>query len=91
MGYFRDASTKFFHANAIAKHRRNLITQLTNNQGQIVTQHQEKAELIRQSFKERMGTCNFTGLTFNSASLFGPGSDLSSLIAPFNKEEIDAV
>lgn len=47
-----DASTKFFHANAIVKYRRNLITQLVNDQGDyfsiIVT---DKAALIWDSFK----------------------------------------
>jgi hypothetical protein len=86
-----DASTKFFHANATIRHRRNLITQLTNVQGQPVFQHQEKAELIWQAFRERLGSSNLNGLTFDLAALLGSSTDLSGLTAAFTKEEIDAV
>jgi hypothetical protein len=63
-----DANTKFFHANAIVKYRRNLITQLINDQGQHHFNHNDKAALIWNSFKERLGTSNFIGLLFDLPS-----------------------
>lgn len=50
-----DASTKFFHANASMRFRRNLITSLETAEGCIVTDHNAKAKLIWDSFKERLG------------------------------------
>jgi hypothetical protein len=41
-----DASTKFFHAQATIKYRRNLITQLQDENGSVVTEHGNKANLI---------------------------------------------
>lgn len=79
-----DASTKFFHAHATVKHRRNLITQLTNDSGQILFQHQEKADLIWETFKARLGTSTFIGVTFDVPSLLSTSEDLSSLIALFS-------
>ena len=57
-----DASTHFFHAHATMKYRRNLITYLANDNGDLVYDHESKAKLLWQSFKERSGTSNFTGI-----------------------------
>ena len=73
------------------KYRRNLITQLLNAQGQQLFNHDEKASLIWESFKERLGTSNFTGMNFDLPSLFGITIDLGSLIAHFTHNEIDTV
>ena len=50
-----DAGTKFFHANATIRHRRNIITKLATNEGDVHTSHASKVLVIRQSFKQRMG------------------------------------
>jgi hypothetical protein len=86
-----DANTKFFHSHATVKFRRNLITQLINEQGQVVSDHTEKATLIWESFKERLGTSNFTNLSFDMPTLLDNSVDLSSLIQPFTHDEIDVV
>jgi len=59
--------------------------------GHELVNHSDKAELIWQSFKERLGTTNFTGLRFDLSSFFNHTIDLSPLIEPFRKEEVDAV
>jgi hypothetical protein len=84
-----DASTKFFHANATIRYRRNLITSLENSEGQVVTDHNAKAELIWNSFKEWLGVSSFTSINFNLPVLIMADIDLSSLVSPFLKEEID--
>jgi hypothetical protein len=83
-----DANTKFFHANATVKYRRNLITQLTNDQGEDLFNHEDKATLIWHSFKERLGTSNYTGTTFDLPSLLDNNVDLSSLVSPFSQDEL---
>lgn len=87
-----DASTKFFHANATMKYRRNLIATLEDTAGNSVTAHEEKAALIWDSFKERLGISTFTGIHFNLSTLLQNGQDFASLlVAPFEKQEIDSV
>lgn len=86
-----DASTKFFHANALIKFRRNLITSLEDFDSNSITEHNAKAELIWTSFKDRLGITSFQGMNFNLPTLIHANDDLSSLVAPFSKEEIDSV
>jgi len=87
----RDANTRFFHANATVKHRRSLITRLVNDQGQSLFNHEDKANLIWNSFKERLGTSNFSRVHLDLPNLLQNTVDLSSLIQPFSHEEIDAI
>jgi hypothetical protein len=86
-----DASIKFFHAHATIKYRRNLITSLQDSVGLSVSTHEEKAQLFWDSFKERLGSSSFTGITFDLPALIQGIDDLSSLVSPFGKEEIDRV
>lgn len=86
-----DASTKFFHANATIRFRRNLITQLENDAGILISDHHQKEEMIWQSFKDRLGVNGFTGILFNLDTLLQANLDLSSLVAPFSQQEIDMV
>lgn len=80
-----DASTKLFHAHATVKYRKNFITQLMDDQGNFIFDHNEKAELIWHYFKERLGTSDFTVLQYDLASHFANPPDLSSLVQPFTK------
>lgn len=86
-----DASTKFFHANATIKYRRNLITTLEGPSGQHVTTHEDKANLIWCSKKERLGVTSFNGIDFSLPTLLQNTEDLSSLLTPFDRTEIDLV
>jgi hypothetical protein len=86
-----DASTKFFDAHATVKYRRNLITSLQVSPDHYVSTHEEKAQHIWTSFKERLGISNFTGINFDLPVLLEGVDDLSSLVSPFAKEEIDNV
>ena len=81
----------FFHANATIKHRHSLITHLVNDQGQSLFNHEDKASLIWNSFKERLGTTNFSHVHLDLPNLLQNNVDLSSLIQPFSHEEIDAI
>lgn len=86
-----DANTKFFHANATLKFKRNLITVLEDDNGHTLSDHTEKANLIWSSFKERLGVSSFTCINIDLESLLSAEVDCSSLIIPFTNSEIDAV
>lgn len=86
-----DASIKFFHANATIKYRRNLITSLEDSSSTFVTTHEEKAKQIWKSFKDQLGVSSFIGISFDLTILVQNDHDLSYLVAPFEKEEINQV
>lgn len=86
-----DAGTKFFHAQATVKYRRNFIAQLLNDEGNLVVTHAEKANLIWHSFKDRLGTSSYTSLGFDIAAHFTNSPDLSQLVSPFSLSEIDLI
>ena len=48
-----DAGTKFFHANATIRHRKNLITYLEDSLGVIHLVHQDKAQILWEAYKDR--------------------------------------
>lgn len=84
-----DGSTHFFHAHAAMKFRRNLITYLFDDDGNSVYDHDSKAALLWNSFKERLGSSSFTGIQFNLSQHFSEQRDLSQLVERFSKHEID--
>jgi hypothetical protein len=86
-----DAGTKFFHANAIVKHRHNLISSLKDANGNVAISHAEKAYVLFQAFKDRLGTSQQTSMVFNLSSLIRPIGNLSELEIPFSHQEIDQV
>jgi len=86
-----DASTRFFHAQATIKHRRNFITRLDDDQGSSFYSHHEKVELILLSFKERLGKSNPSLLHFDLPTFFVNNPDLSSLVLEFSRAKVDDV
>jgi len=50
-----DAGTKLFPAHATVRHRRNTISSLLNDNNLPVSEHNKKAGLIWESFKQRLG------------------------------------
>lgn len=88
---FGDEGTKFFHANATIKHNRNLITALKDEAGIPVTDHDLKAAILWESFKERLGKSDFQQMLFDLEQYIDPVDTLGDLDEPFAKEEIDEV
>lgn len=88
---FGDECTDFFHANATVKHIRNYITTLQDENGNIYSSHEDKSLLLWQSYKDRLGTTEFTEMQFDLSSLLQSYEDLESLQMPFTKEEINKV
>jgi len=86
-----DAPTKFFHANATIKYRRNLITMLEDDAGSSMVDHQAKAELIWTAFKARLGVSSYTDMSIDLGFFFQNTVDTDTLTEPFSTEDIDAV
>jgi hypothetical protein len=86
-----DAGTKFFHANATIRHRQNLISSLLDNDGNLVCKHEDKASILWEAYKERLGTSRFTHMYFDLQELLSESENLDWLEEPFLKEEIDKI
>jgi hypothetical protein len=86
-----DAGTKFFHANATIKHRHNLISSLKDDNGNTTFSHTDKATVLFNAFKNRLGTSQQTYMVFNLPSLIQPIDNLSELEHPFSCHEIDPI
>lgn len=83
--------TNFFHAQATIKYRRNLIPKLVDAQGNELVSHKDKELLIWQTFKDRLGTSDFSLINSELHLLSNTATDLTALVVPFNRNEIDAV
>ena len=84
-----DENTKFFHAMATISYRKNAISQLKDNNGNWVADHDGKAALLFLAYKNRMGVSQQPQMQFDLNNLINVNMDLESLVQPFTKEEID--
>jgi hypothetical protein len=50
-----DEPTKFFNATTTERYRKNTITSLQDEEGKELLQHEEKAAVLWNTFKSRMG------------------------------------
>jgi hypothetical protein len=64
---------------------------LKNVEGAIVTSHEEKTNILWSSFKDRLGTSEFTHMYFNLNELLQRENDLSVLVSSFTHEEINGI
>lgn len=83
-------NTKLFHAIATYAFRHNYISFLLSNDNIIVHEHNQKAAILWQSFKERIGMTDNTTKLFGIDHLALDNSNEHLEIA-FSKEEIDEV
>jgi hypothetical protein len=79
---FGDEDTKFFHANATIRQRRNLITSLKDSSGLSHTDHNSKANILWEAFKERLGTSDSPEMSFNLEQLLQKVDNLEWLSDP---------
>jgi len=89
---FGDECTKFFHAMATISYRRNAISQVKNENGIWVQDHEGKAGILWNTFKNRMGISSEVKMHFDLHSILTPrGGDLELLVQPIQCEEIDRI
>lgn len=86
-----DENTSFFHSMATIRYRSNLIASLNREDGSQATEHHEKAGLLWESFRQRLGISVPINPEFDFSQFFSPFEGLSGLSAPFTHEEIDKV
>ena len=86
-----DAGTHFFHTCATLRHRNKLISELTSRHGNIAVDHKDKAAILWEEFRERLGVNEFTGFTIEPTSINQARVDLTNLEDPITHEEIDNI
>jgi hypothetical protein len=88
---FGDENSKTFQEIATERHRRNYVASLLLSDGNIVTEHKDKEEIIFQTYKDRLGSCSTPQMEFDLPPLITPIPGLEELSIPFTKQEIDDV
>jgi hypothetical protein len=64
---------------------------LKNEDGVIVKKHEEKANILWNSYKDKLGTSEFTHMYFNLNELLQTEIDLEDLVNPFTHEDINDI
>jgi hypothetical protein len=62
-----DENTKYFHTIATKIYRRNLITYIKSSDNVMVYNHDHKAAIIWESYKERLGVSENVAMNINLA------------------------
>lgn len=87
---FGNENTGLFQAMATYSYRRKYITNLSLEDGSVVSDHEQKAMALWISYKERLGVSEFSAMAYDLASLLHV-VDLPGLDEPFSMDEISAV
>jgi hypothetical protein len=86
-----DICSRFFHAHATVKHRRNTIALLSDDSGSIFSEHDLKGNLLWNVFKCRLGSSDFSENVFDLSGLLILQDGLQWLDEPFSRQEIDSI
>jgi hypothetical protein len=86
-----DICSRFFHAHATIKHRRNSIVLLSDDNETSYSEHDHKANLMWNIFKCRLGSSDFSENVFYLSDLIIMQDGLQWLDSPFSKQEIDSI
>jgi len=82
---FDDGNTKLFHANATIKFRKNSIASLQGQNGEQVMDYNSKANLLWETFKERLGISELSSIAFDLEQLLTVSDVLQLHETPFTK------
>ena len=85
-----EENTKFFHAMATERYRRNTITSIKDAAGDVVTDHHQLASMFWSDFKQRMGQARGIRMNFD-LSLLTRVDGLEALSRPFTNDEVEEV
>jgi hypothetical protein len=86
-----DIFSRFFHAHATIKHRKNTIVTLTDENGTIHSEHEQKAAVLWNAFKSWLGFSDFNSIDFDLQDLLTHHDNLDWMDSPFTKQEIDNI
>jgi mannosylglycoprotein endo-beta-mannosidase len=84
-------NTKFFHAMATERYRRNTISMIRDDDGNEVTDHDSMAGLFLREYKERMGRSEPISMQFDLHRILHGVDGLQELTKPFEEKEMDEV
>jgi hypothetical protein len=84
-------NTKFFHAKDTERYKNNIITEIKDDEGPILTNHHDKASAYLQNSKGRIGISIPTSSPFVLSSMLSYVTGLDSLVTPFTWEEIENI
>ena len=76
---------------ATERFRKNVISQIMDDDGRMVSDHNEKSALFFQEYKRRLGSSVDISMQFELNQLFSHLPDLEDLCIPFSGEEIDSI
>jgi hypothetical protein len=85
-----DESTKFFHAATTERYRLNTITSLIIEDDRLVSDHGEKAALLWEEYRNRLGQSVQIEMHFDLSNLIHQHC-LHSIETTFTKEDINRV
>jgi hypothetical protein len=84
----RDANTTLFHAHARYRKGKNFIAKIVSPDGQIFTNHGDKAAAFSDFYAALLGSVEDRDTTIDLEALGVPSHDLAALEAPFTEEEV---
>ena len=84
-------NTAFFHSMATIRYRKNTIASLTRADGSVSFEHQEKAGILWQAYRDRLGCSAPIDTAFDFSNYVQPSASLDDISAPFTEDEIDKI
>jgi hypothetical protein len=88
---FGNENTSYFHSMATIRYRKNYIASLVREDGSLATEHHEKAGLLLNSFRDRLGFSTPIDSSFDFSDYIQAMPNLDSLSGPFTTDEIDKI
>ena len=76
---------------ATERFRKNSISSLQDDDGNIISDHQQMAGMLWGTFRDRMGVSTGIDMRFDLGSLIETVDGLNNLSAPFSEDEINEV
>jgi hypothetical protein len=90
MGHTRRWEHQFFHAIATVKHNKSNIRSLKDNNVTEIFKHEEKALIIWEAFRDRLGVSEFPNIHSELNGLIQP-VNLDCLVEPFQQGKMDSI
>lgn len=75
---------------ATISHKKNFIVSITGPDGNLVTEHDQKANMLWEAYKNRLGCSEFTSIEYDLSSIL-TAHDLQELDAEFSDQEVETV
>jgi hypothetical protein len=75
-----DENSNFFHTMATISHKRNFIVSISGPDGVSVTEHDQKANLFWEAYKQRLGYSEYTSMEY----------DLNTILTTHSLDHLDA-